>query len=359
MNEFLTAVQELPYMQLTFLGNTLYDYAVAAAVFVALIAVLKVFQLFVLAKLRRLAEKTHSTLDDALIDIVAHIRPPVYLLVALYSAVFFVSLPEQVAVVVKFIVLVGIIIEAIRAVEKLVEYAIAQYMQRGNKKEQAASESMMQALRLVIRLVLWGTGLLLLLSNMGVNITSLVASLGIGGIAIALAVQNILSDMFSAFSIYLDQPFQVGDYIKVGEDGGTVKKIGLKTTRIKTLRGEEIVISNRELTNSRIQNFKKLKRRRSSFVLGIEYGLPKKKLEKITPMIEKIFDSVEHATLERCYFAEYNASSLDFNVSYFVESASVGVANDVKEAVNYAIYDAFDKEGIGFAYPTQTIFVKK
>lgn len=344
--------------EITFLGNTMHQYVKSFILLLILLVVLKIFQTSIIHRLQKIAKKTKSDLDDILIEIVAGIKPPLYLIVALFFALNMLHLHPYIAIGVKFLFLFIVLWEIISALEKFADYIVKRYLESGNKNEKA-SESLISAFRLIVRIVLWVSALLLLLSNMGFNVNSLVASLGVGGIAIALALQNILGDMFSAFSLYLDKPFQIGDFITIGEHSGTIKKIGLKTTRIKTLRGEEIVVSNKELTTIRIQNFKKLTKRRVTFVLGIEYGTTAAKLKKIPALIQTIVESAESTQFERCYFKEYADSSLNFSVSYFVTSSSIAVASVAKEHINMSIYETFEKEGIQFAFPTQTIHVKK
>jgi len=200
---------------------------------------------------------------------------------------------------------------------------------------------------------------IMVLANLGVNVTSLITGLGIGGVAIALAVQNILSDLFSSFTIFLDKPFQVGDYIKVGKDSGNVEHIGLKTTQIKTLRGEALVIPNKELTSTRIQNFRHMKRRREAFTFGILYNTPKKQRVEIPEMVQSIIEGIEGLEFERCHFAQLADSSLNFEVVYYVNSSDYTLYMDTKQQVNLALMEAFEKKQIEFAYPTQTIYLEK
>ncbi|PIR76449.1 MAG: hypothetical protein COU32_02050 [Candidatus Magasanikbacteria bacterium CG10_big_fil_rev_8_21_14_0_10_42_10] len=165
--------------------------------------------------------------------------------------------------------------------------------------------------------------------------------------------------MFSSFSIYADKPFEIGDYIVIGTDSGTVKKIGLKTTRITSLQGEELVVSNKELTTVRVQNYKKMQRRRVAFTFGVVYETPKKQLESIPKMVEKIVSSVEHLEFDRCHFHEFGDSSLLFDVVYFVDTREYITYIDTRQTFNLALFSQFEKDGIAFAYPTQTLFVKK
>lgn len=342
----------------SFLGNSATQYVQSFGLLLIFLLVLKIFQSSIIHRLQKIAKKTKSDLDDILIDIVADVKPPLYLIVALFFALNLLHLHPYIAFGVKFLFMFTILWEIISALEKFSDYIVKRYMDSGNKNDKA-SESLISAFRLIIRIGLWGIATLLLLSNLGFNVNSLVASLGVGGIAIALALQNILGDIFSAFSLYLDKPFQIGDYITIGEHSGTIKKIGLKTTRIKTLRGEEIVVSNKELTTVRIQNFKKLTKRRISFQLGIEYSTSAKLLKMVPQLVQEIIESVENTQFERCYFKEYTDSNLSFSTSYYVTSSSIAISSAVKEEINMKIYEAFEKNKISFAFPSQTIYLRK
>jgi small-conductance mechanosensitive channel len=208
---------------------------------------------------------------------------------------------------------------------------------------------------LLIKIVLWITGLLFLLANLGINISSLAASLGIGGIAIALAVQNILGDLFSSFSIYFDKPFAVGDTIIVDKYTGVVKRIGLKSTRIQTLQGEELVIGNKELISSKIQNLKKMERRRVMFNIGLAYDTPVEKLKTAKELIlQAILDS-EKIELERVNFFEFSNNSLIFEVAYFHKNANYLEYMNERELINLKIKEGLDKEGIHFASPIKNL----
>lgn len=355
MMETIVFLQSVSYF-----GNTLWQLIISAFVFVILIGVLMLFQSIVLRRLKKLAEKTTTEADDVAIGIVASIRPPLYFIISLYISYRFLNFSSAVDSVVNFTFFVVVSFEVIRSFGKLVDYFIEIHTKKlTSEEEKKHIRGMMKIMKNLILVGLGILAVLLILSNYGVNVTSIVASLGIGGLAIALAVQNILSDIFSSFSIFIDKPFQIGDFIVVGTDMGTVQKIGLKTTRIKTLRGEELIISNKELTSARVQNYKRMERRRVEFNLGVVYGTDTKKLAKIPGLIESIITKVDGLTFSRCHFKSYEDSSLNYETVYFVETASYEQYMDKNQAINLAIYQAFEKEKIEFAYPTQTIFVKK
>ncbi|MFH1597769.1 MAG: mechanosensitive ion channel family protein [Patescibacteria group bacterium] len=341
-------------------SNSGYDYFIAVLIFIGLLIVLKLFQMIILARLKTLAKRTQTDFDDVLIQIFTKIKPPFYFLIALYFGVRPLVLPDLLNTIIKVFFLLVIVFEVIRALERLTQYLVQRYLNRAAKaKDTEVSATTVKTLSIVIRVILWLVGLTLILANLGVNVTSLVASLGIGGIAIALALQNILSDIFSSFSIIVDRPFEIGDFIIVGKDKGTVEKIGLKTTRIRSIGGEELIISNKELTTARVQNFGRLERRRVDFSLGVVYGTDQEALEKIPMIIEEIISQHELVEFDRCHFTDYGDYSLMFEVVYYVNTSDFKANMDLKQKINLAIYQSFNKEGISFAYPTQSILLKK
>ena len=224
------------------------------------------------------------------------------------------------------------------------------------------SEHLLFILKKLINVTIYIFAFLIILYIFEVDLTGAVVGLGVGGIAIALALQNVLSDIFSAFTIYFDKPFEIGDFIIIGSDMGVVKKIGIKSTRIQTLQGEELIVSNNELINSRIQNFKKMKRRRIVFAFGVTYGTPSKKLKNIPEIINNIINKEKMSNidkLDRVHFKQFGDFSLNFEVVYYLKTGDYNAYMDTQAEINLAIKDAFEKEGIEMAFPTQTIFLNK
>ncbi|MGB0757041.1 MAG: mechanosensitive ion channel family protein [Patescibacteria group bacterium] len=340
--------------------NTAYDYALAIVVFIGLLIALKFFEFIVIVRLRQLAKRTKTDFDDVLINIIHGVRPPLYLLLSLFVAIQFITLPDLGQQVVKIFFYIAVVYEVIQAIDKLLGYGLHVYMTRSAGSDDAKqAESMIRVLQIIAKVVLWVIGLLFILHNLGVNVTSLVASLGIGGLAVALALQSVLSDLISSISIYMDKPFEVGDFVVIGTDSGTVKKIGIKTTRIKTLRGEELVVSNKELTSVRVQNFKKLQKRREVFTFGVTYETPQEKLEKIPKIVQSSIEAQDLAEFDRCHFDLYADSSLQFEAVYHIPTSDYAEYMDVKQAIHLAVFKAFAEEKIEFAYPTQTLYVNK
>lgn len=224
--------------------------------------------------------------------------------------------------------------------------------------DQPAAKSALGLVSFGGKVVVWSAISLLILENLGIDITALVAGLGVGGVAVALAVQNILGDVFGSLSIVLDKPFEVGDFVVVGDFLGTVERIGIKTTRIKSLSGEQIVFSNSDLLSSRIRNYKRMYERRVLFSLGVTYQTSYEKLKLIPTIIREIIESQSQTRFDRAHFARYAASSLDFEIVYYVISSDYTLYMNIQQAINLSIFERFEAEGIEFAYPTQTIFLQ-
>jgi len=331
-------------------GNSGYTYLKAALIFIGLLILLKIFREIILARLKKLAQKTKTEFDDILINIFKTIKPPFYLLAALYISIKILVIPDIVSKIINILFIVAIVYEIIRALEKVIDYSF-----RVKEKEDS---SVAKTIKLIVKISIWIFGIILVLSNLGVNISSLIAGLGIGGIAVALALQNILKDIFSSFSILIDKPFEVGDFIIVGKDMGTVEKIGIKTSRLRSLDGQQLIIANSELTDARVQNFKRLEKRRALFNLGVTYETKKELLEKIPNFIKEIVEAQKQTEFDRCHFKNFGDFSLDFEISYYVNTQDYKEYLDMVEKINLAIVDKFRKENIEFAYPTQVEYSK-
>ena len=204
-----------------------------------------------------------------------------------------------------------------------------------------------------------GVVLLLALDNLGVDITALVAGLGVGGIAVALAVQNILGDLFASLSIVLDKPFEVGDFIVVGEFLGTVENVGLKTTRVRSLGGEQLVFANSDLLGARVRNYKRMQERRILFRFGVLYQTPPDQLEQIPVMVREIIEALPEVRFDRAHFFTFGDSSYDFEVVYWMQTPEYNRYMDTQQAINLALVRRFAEADIDFAYPTRTLFVEK
>lgn len=331
------------------------EYFYAALILVAVVVLLKIFQLMILGRLKKLAKKTKTQVDDAIIHGIEHLGAPFYFGIALYFALQRFNLSQNALRWTNYAIMVVVVFYAVRAIHKMITFGTKKVIETRDDED----NTIVRFLGTFLKGTLWLLAVLLLLSNMGYNITSLIAGLGVAGIAIGLALQNILEDLFSSISIYFDKPFKVGDFIVVGDYLGVVKRIGIKTTRLESLWGEELVISNRELTSTRVKNYKKMERRRIHYTFGVTYDTPVKKLEKINRMVRDIVDKVELADLDRVHFKEHADSSLKFEMAYYVNSKEYADYMDVQQKINLELNKRFEKEGIEFAFPTRTIYMEK
>ncbi|MCD6115203.1 mechanosensitive ion channel family protein [bacterium] len=326
----------------------------ASFYFFGILLASRVFQFLVLRHFKKLAQKTKTDIDDLFVDILKKVRPPFYFFLALYFALKSLQIVSWLDKILTAILITWVIYLAILAFQSVIDYVI-----KKKAKRDKTTESAFRLLGKILKGVLWATGILFILSNLGVNITSLVAGLGIGGVAVAFALQNILEDLFSSFAIYFDKPFGVGDFIVVGQHKGTVEKIGVKTTRLRSIHGEEVVISNRELTNSKIQNFGRVKERRALFKIGVIYETPQEKLKRIPEIIQKIIEEEEMTRFDRVHFVEYGDFSLNFEISFYVKTSDYKTFLDIQQKILFKIREEFQNQGIEFAYPTQTLYLKK
>ena len=337
--------------------NTSKELLTALWVFIGSFIILRIFSSIIISKLKKVAEKTATGFDDMMIEIVSGIKPPFYFFLALYLGIQFLVLSALVSKIITILFIITLVYEGVNALQKIIEYTAHKALSK--EKGDEGAQATIKTLSVVIKIILWSVGLILVLGNLGIDVSSLIAGLGIGGVAIALAMQNILGDIFSSFSILIDKPFQVGDFIKVGNDLGVVEKIGIKTTRLRTPDGQLLIIANSELTTARVQNFKQLETRRALFNLGVVYETPKEKLEKIPVIIEELVKSTENIEFERCHFKSFGDFSLNFEVVFHAQTQDYIEYLDTVQKINYKIFDRFNKEGIEFAYPTSVEYQKK
>ncbi|MCC7574532.1 mechanosensitive ion channel family protein [Candidatus Woesearchaeota archaeon] len=342
-------------LSLNWWNNTVQDYVVATAIFIIVFALFKLFNYYLLNKLEKLAKKTKTEWDDLVIDFIKEIKWFFYFLLSVYIASQYLTVLPLISKIIYHATIVFAGFYVAKGISKAINHFIEIKIAENKDKKSKSSASLMNLLGLLAKIAIWTIALLMILSNAGIEITPLIASLGIGGIAIALALQSVLADLFGAFIIYFDKPFKEGDFIIVGSDMGVVKHIGIKSTRIQALQGQELVMSNTELVNSRVNNYKQMEKRRIVFGFGVKYDTGKVKLAKIKGIVNKIFEKIEGADLDRVHFKEFGDFSLNYEVVYYVKSSDYNQYMDIQESVNMNLYEEFEKAKIGFAFPTQTI----
>ena len=341
-----------------YLGNTLQNWLIAVSVLVVTFSVLKAIQRVAISKLSKLSAATDNQIDDLIVNMLKQTKFLILLVASAYVASYAITIKPSIAAVWQKAVILILIVQGGLWAGAGVTFWLGRATQKGMDRD-AASATTITFLGFMARVVLWVIVLLLILDNLGVNITGLVAGLGIGGIAVALAVQNILGDLLASLSIVLDKPFVIGDFVVVDTLSGTIEHIGLKTTRIRSLSGEQLIFSNNDLLKSRIRNYKRMEERRAVFSFGVIYQTPYEKLKRIKEIVTDIIEKEPTARLDRVHFKEYGNSSLNFEVVYFVTTPDMNMYMNVQEAINLDIFRRFQEESIEFAYPTQTLYIQK
>lgn len=346
------------FLELTFLGNPLRTWFVALLTAVALtIAFLLIKRIF-LSRFLPFTRKTKTDYDDLLVAVLKRTKIFLLSILAVYAGSLLLQFPEIVKIWLNRTALVVLLIQVAIWGNALITSSIQQYQEK-HLEEGAARVTTLRAASFLIKLVLFSVIILLALDNLGVKITTLVASLGVGSIAVALAVQNILADLFASLSIALDQPFVIGDFIIVGDYLGTVENIGLKTTRVRSLSGEQLIFANNDLLTSRIRNYKRMGERRILFSFGVTYQTTYEQLKKIPEMVKATIESHNDTRFDRAHFKEFGDSALNFEVVYYVLTPDYNEYMDIQQSINLSLLQQFEQDGIEFAYPTQTLFLKK
>lgn len=336
-------------------------FILGAVMFAGSYLVLWLLRGVVLSRLEGILRRTKAEPLAVLVAGVRTISHGIYVLVSVYLSLLFFSLPVWLDVTVTALLLFAVAWQGIRIVTDVIEHVVTTYMEKRTDEHGMVDPNaamMSNLITLASKILLWVFGGIFILSNLGIEVTSLIAGLGIGGIAIAFALQGVLSDLFASFSIYFDKPFRIGDFIIIGDDMGVVEKIGIKSTRIRTLQGEELVVSNNELVNARVQNFKKMRERRVVYTFGITYETAPEKVKRVDGIVKDIFDNLDGARLDRVHLFEFGDFALQFELVFFITSADYNHYMDIRQDFNFQLMDRFSAEGIQFAYPTQTIYTR-
>ncbi|MRR15497.1 MAG: mechanosensitive ion channel family protein [Deltaproteobacteria bacterium] len=341
-----------------FLGNMLQDWLIAIGILIVVFAVLKVIQRTVIRKLERLAASTENQIDDLLVSMLKQTKFLILLVASAYVASHAVMLKPSIAAVWQKVVILILIVQGGLWAGAGISFGLKRMISK-RADQDTSSATTITFLGFVARLVLWVIVLLLVLDNLGVNITGLVAGLGIGGIAVALAVQNILGDLLASLSIVLDKPFVIGDTIVIDNLTGTIEHIGLKTTRLRSIDGEELILANSDLLKSRIHNYKRMQERRVVLAFGVTYQTPAEKLVRINELVKGVIEAQPQARFDRVHFKAFGDSALNFEAVYFVTGSDYRLHMDLQQAIHLEIFRRFQEEGVEFAYPTRTIYLQK
>jgi small-conductance mechanosensitive channel len=340
----------------TLYHNTVREWLIAAGIGLGAFIALRIVLRVVRGRLRRLADRTRTEWDDLVVSALSRTKQPLLLVFAVSAGARWLDLPANAAQAVHAVTVLTLVLQVGAWLSAALGAWLDRYTARQLETDRGAATTV-KALGFLGNLVIWAVVVLVALDNLGIEITTLVAGLGVGGIAIALAVQNVLGDLFASLSIVLDKPFVLGDFIIVDDLLGSVEHIGFKTTRVRSLWGEQVIFANSDLLKSRLRNFGRMAERRIVFEIGVTYQTPREKLKAIPAIIRSAIGENERARFDRAHFKSYGDFAIQFEAVYYVLAPDYNVYMDIQQAVNLAIHERFEREGIEFAYPTQTVFV--
>lgn len=346
----------MTWLEYKYYGSTVVEWGAALGIAFVLAIVFHYVRHVVVGRLRIHATRTATRVDDLLTEIFDKTYFLFLLVVALYLGLQYIDLPMRLGRIADRIVVLSLLLQIAFWANAGIYWWLAGARTRSPASD-AASTTTVAVIGFIARVAVWALVLLMILDNLGVDITALVAGLGIGGVAVALALQNILGDVFASLSIALDKPFEVGDFIITGDEMGTVEYIGMKTTRLRSLSGEQIIIANADLLKSRIRNYKRMAERRIQFAFGVLYETPVDKVELVPRLVREAIEAQPSTRFDRAHFKAFGESSLDFEVVYFMKTPDYNVYMDVQQAINLAMLKRFADHDVVFAYPTRTLYV--
>ncbi|SIQ61000.1 mechanosensitive ion channel family protein [Halanaerobium kushneri] len=335
------------------LNNSIENYLLALLFLSAVYFIIRIFDKVLLGKMDLFVEKFSHSFSVLLKKIIKKRIYPLLYLLALFLAFNELKTSSQIDNFINLILMILSVIFIVLSVLDIITYSLKKYWSKKHRSEE--QQKVLSITLFIIKTVVWIIAFLFILDNLNIQITGLITGLGIGGIAIAFAAQNVLTDLFNYFTIFFDKPFDIGDFIIIGDYKGTIEHIGVKTTRIRSLSGEQLIISNTDLVNSRINNYKRMRQRRINFSFGVTYDTPLEKLKKVTGIVEDIIKSIDKTEFDRAHFAEYADSSLLFQVVYYVTDSDYKLYMDIQQQINFKLKENFEELGVSFAFPTQTI----
>jgi small-conductance mechanosensitive channel len=338
-------------------GGTPLDWMIALGLSVAIALSVYIFKPILTRKLAAKAELTDNAIDDGFVLALKATRVWLICVFAASIGSRYLTLPDKIESGLGHVTTLALFLQVGFWLSAVLQFWVNRSRQRALEHDAAAATSL-SALAFVARVILWAVIVLLVLDNFGVNITALVAGLGVGGVAVALAVQNILGDLFASLSIIVDKPFVIGDFIIVDDYMGTVEHVGLKTTRIRSLGGEQIVFSNGDLLKTRIRNYKRMYERRVVFSFGVAYGTSPELLEQIPPAVKKIVEDCGKVRFDRAHFQKLSAYELTFEVVYWVLSADYNLYMDIQQKINLELIRLLAQLEISIPFPTQQLYIE-
>jgi len=348
-------VLDIPFLQRALFGATLTQWLIATATLVVAYAALALLRRVLITRIGIIAARSKTHWDDLVVEVLRRTRPYFLFILALQAARRVITPDPKVATVLDAFSVIVVLVQIGVWGNGIIGFTATRYVdQRGT--EDIGARTTIQAVGYAGRFVLWALLVVTGLDHFGIQITALITGLGVGGIAVALAVQNILGDLFAALAIVLDKPFVVGDFIIVDNVLGTVEHVGLKTTRLRSLGGEQIIVSNNDLLKSRIRNYKRMEQRRIVFQLDVTYDTAPEKMNRIPGIIREVIESQELTRFDRSHFMTFAESSLRVETVYFVLAPDYNKYADTQHAINVELLRRCNAEGIEFAFPTRTLY---
>lgn len=338
------------FFDTVYFGNTVRDWLTALLLICGCIVLLRLVRTRVLIKVKQWTSRSNNTVDDFVLAAIEKAVLPVLYILALYAGLSYLKLSVQGDRVIQIFVLVVITFYVLRLITFIAEYLVSGFLKKHDESDIRNKQT--RGLILILNLVLYILGCIFLLDNLGYNVTTVIAGLGISGIAIALAAQTILGDLFSYFVIFFDKPFEIGDFIVVDDKRGTIEYIGLKTTRLRALSGEQIIFSNTNLTNSRVHNHKRLEKRRAAFNIAVHADTSHQTLKKIPGLIKNIIEAQPDLVYDRGHFVSFGQTSFNFEFIYYVNNPDYNLYMDRQQIINLQILEVFGHESIRIATPS-------
>lgn len=344
------------FLQEEFYHNKVLSYCIALGIILIGFVVVRIIKRVILIRLIKFSDRTTSNFDNYVFRSIDRFGIPALYIIVIYGGLNFLNLTDKVQDILDVALTVAVTFLVIRLVSSTIQSLLEMYVRKKNEDHADERVKQLSGLMLIINVVIWVIGLVFLFDNMGYNVTAVIAGLGVGGIAIALAAQNILGDLFNYFVIFFDKPFEIGDFIIIDDKLGSVEYIGIKTTRLSSLSGEQLIFSNSDLTESRIHNYKKMEKRRVVFTIRTPLDTPLDKVKKIPDILKSIVTAQQKVVFDRAHFAAYGEFSLNFEVVYYVLSSDYNVYMDVQQQINFQIYEALEDLKVPFAYPARKLW---
>lgn len=348
----------LSFFDERFLRNSVGRWLIAVGVLVLTMIAASIAKRMLVKQLRRWTDRTENNLDDIVVHVLSQTRIFFYLALGIFAASHVLTLGPKTHRAFNLGMKLTLLVQCALWVQAIITQSLHAWHLR-RQAAAAGASTMAAAIRFLSQLAVWTVVLVMVLSNLGIEVGALITGLGVGGVAAALAVQNVLGDMFASLALYFDRPFDLGDFIAVDDMLGSVERIGLRSTQLRSLSGEQLIFPNSDLSSHRIRNYKRMKERRILFEIGVVYETPYDKVLRIPEIIRSAIEAEPKTRFDRAHFKAYGDFSLNFETVYFVLSPDYNEYMSIQQNINLAIFRAFEEQGIVFAYPTQTLYLQR